>query len=53
MQTAIVGGVMFAHLLVAEVEGLSAQLAVQLQHSDQVSDGREDGETQNRVNMDP
>lgn len=47
------GFVTCAHLLVAEAEGLSAQVAVQLQHSNQVSDSREDGETQNRVNMDP
>ncbi len=31
------------YLLVAEVEGLSAQVSVQLQDSDEVSDGGEDG----------
>lgn len=40
-------------LLVAKVEGLLAPVSMQLQDSDEVPDGSEDGEAQDRVNMDP
>lgn len=40
-------------LLVAEVEGLLAPVPMQLQDGNEVPDGSEDGEAQDRVNMDP
>lgn len=40
-------------LLVAEVEGLLAPVPLQLHDGDEVPDGSEDGEAQDRVNMDP
>lgn len=40
-------------LLVAEVEGLLAPVSMQLQDSNEVPDGSEDGEAQDGVNMDP
>lgn len=40
-------------LLVAEVEGLLAPVSTQLQDGNEVPDGSEDGEAQDRVNVDP
>lgn len=40
-------------LLVAEVEGLLAPLPMQLQDGNEVPNGSDDGEAQDRVNMDP
>lgn len=40
-------------LLVTEVEGLLAPVPLQLHDGDEVPDGSEDGEAQDRVNMDP
>lgn len=40
-------------LLVAEVEGLLAPVPLQLQDGNEVPDGSEDGEAQDRVNVDP
>lgn len=40
-------------LLVAKSEGLLVPVSMQLQDSDEVPDGSEDGEAQDRVNMDP
>lgn len=40
-------------LLVAEVEGLLAPVPVKLQDGNEVPDGSDDGEAQDRVNMDP
>lgn len=40
-------------LLVAEVEGLLAPVPMQLQDGNEVPDGSEDGEAQDRVNVDP
>lgn len=40
-------------LLVAEVEGLLAPVPVKLHDGNEVPDGSDDGEAQDRVNMDP
>lgn len=40
-------------LLVAEVEGFLAPVPMELQDGNEVPDGSEDGEAQDRVNMDP
>lgn len=40
-------------LLVAEVEGLLAPVPVKLHDGNEVPNGSDDGEAQDRVNMDP